>query len=33
MTTAATVDKMVKAVEALKLMEGAENTKEGGKHE
>lgn len=33
MTTAATVDKMVKAVEALKLIEGAENTKEGGKHE
>ena len=33
MSTAATVDKMVKAVEALKLREGAENSKDGGKHE
>ena len=34
MSTAAAVDKMVKAVEALKLMEGTEeNAKDGGKHE
>ena len=33
MSTAATIDKMVKAVEALKLMEGADSTKDGGKHE